>query len=465
MKINSPNLPNVLLPKSDTAPSSTALDEMSQAARNFQQTAELDKYKEFENAPVIAYEDPFKGRNASLQQYSRFVGMRHYRIQSSAIEMGNPNKERTYQYGDLTETDDINAFLDQLERLSGDQKLMFEHVKPTKELLELATKLTDEELGQLAEFMVEVSQYDFLQNKSSKLAERLIPALNDLSADALSSSIGAMKSLLENGQSYKKNPPPVGLDDRGLENVLFTASEDGMDFKAGYLAANADTELSKRYAELLITGKMSDEQTVQFNTHLSQSSFEQTRGMVDMASLIKTHQIDDMLAMFNDVDKDAEQDLFAYLGEQVNYQAHRQYYQTESGDYVAQQDDIASESDRRSLYKNVLKAYNEFGVGWINDALKEMEGSPAQIQKELWSKLLADKDEMPEQFSKSDALEQWAVNNVDNAESKFHFNQVMKIHEFNQTRYFPERLGTLTFYASGNLLIVEGSTSKENSNL
>ena len=82
--------------------------------------------------------------------------------------------------------------------------------------------------------------------------------------------------------------------------------------------------------------------------------------------------------------------------------------------------------------------------------LDEVEGTPAQIQKEIWQQLLEDKEATPDNFIKSDSLETWATNNLASIELQFHDKQTMKIHEFNSELFLPETLSNLTFYASGD---------------
>ena len=462
MKI--PNLPlaNITLSGSVSAP---VAEKFNKAIDEFKENInpDLEKYKGMENAPIIPYEDPFKGRHTSNLELPSYFGMRHYKITSSAIDMRDPHKERTYQYGELTDVEDINAYLDQLERLEGEHKIMFEHLKPTKELLSLAEKMSDEELAQFAEFMVEISGVEFFQTQKSTVPDELITALNAMSEDELSSSIEAMSSILSQGEGYQKTASPVGADKYGRENAVLFSYQDGMELKAGYYGNNAGNKLAKNFAKLLTDNKLNSEQLIEMNHHISQSSFEQSRGIVDMAGLVSKHMLDDMLSMLDEADKDNAQNIFSYLGQQVNYQAHRQYYQTDKGDYVVQQDDIASESDRRNLYENILTAHNEFGLGWISDALDEVQDTPAQIQKEIWQQLLDDKEATPDNFIKSDSLETWADNNLASIELQFHAKQTMKIHEFNSELFLPEILSNLTFYASGNHKLANEADVKEGS--
>jgi hypothetical protein len=67
---------------------------------------------------------------------------------------------------------------------------------------------------------------------------------------------------------------------------------------------------------------------------------------------------------------------------------------------------IIKKINKLSVFQcRLLKAYNEFGLGWIYDTLKEVSDSPAQMQNALWLQLLEDKAVSPEAFTTSNALE------------------------------------------------------------
>ncbi|MFU2509429.1 hypothetical protein [Pseudoalteromonas sp. ASV78] len=398
--------------------------------------------------------DPFRGRNIDFiysPDLNPILGMKKYGIGSSPIDINKPFAERSYKYGEFTNPDDINAFLDQVDRLDGELKNMFQHLKPTAELLELVQKMSDEELAAFTQFAVTTSRHQFgLENKNS--SEQLISSLSKLSSDALSSTIATMDKLLQQGNDYKKPVSPIGENEHGNETLAMISMPDTISwFKSNYRANMAKYELANDYANLLMEKTLSEGQLIQLNSHLSETTLEQSSGIIDMMSLVKTHQNDDVLAMLNEVDKDGEPNLFSYLAQQTNYQANKQYYQMDNGKFVAQQDNISSDSNRRELYNNILNANNDIGMGWINDALEQFTGTPAQIQNELWQTLLDDKEKMPEQFTRSDSVEAWALKNISRIEGAFHVTQMNKIYDYNSEQLVPELIGKLSFYSSGNI--------------
>lgn len=401
------------------------------------------------NGPAFS---TFNGRNIPTSYSSdHFVGMKKYGVFSSPIDLNKPYVEQTYTYGEFTNPDDINAFLDQVDRLDGELQTKFQHLKPTSELLDLVQKMSDEQLATFTEFMIASSRhYIGIDNKN--ISEQLISSLSKLSDDALSSTIGTMDKLLQQGNDYTKPVSPVGENKNGHEIVEMISKPNNVNwFKSNYGSNVAKYELVIDYANLLIDKNLSEEQLIQVNDHLSQSDLEQSSSIIDMMSLLKTHQNDDVLAMISEVDKDSELNLLSYLAQQTNYQANKQYYQMGNGQFVAQQDNISSDSNRRELYDTILNTYDTIGMGWINDTLEQFSGTPAQIQNELWQTLLDDKESRPEQFIRSDSVEMWAQNNISQIEREFHIKQMNKIYAYNSERLVPDLIDQLTFYSSGNI--------------
>ena len=292
--------------------------------------------------------------------------------------------------------------------------------------------------------------YIGMDNKN--ISEQLISSLSKQSADEFSSTIETMSTLLQQGNDYTKPVSPVGENKNGHEIVEMISKPDNVNwFKSNYGSNVAKYELVIDYANLLIDKNLSEEQLIQVNDHLSQSNLEQSSSIIDMMSLLKAHQNDDVLAMISEVDKDSELNLLSYLAQQTNYQANKQYYQMGNGKFVAQQDNISSDSNRRELYDTILNAYDTIGMGWINDTLEQFTGTPAQIQNELWQTLLDDKESRPEQFINSDSVATWAKNNISQIEGVFHIEQMNKIFAYNSERLVPDLIDKLTFYSSGNI--------------
>ncbi|TMP28126.1 hypothetical protein CWB99_01455 [Pseudoalteromonas rubra] len=382
--------------------------------------------------------------NAQLPDY---IGFKRFHITSQEMTKNEHGQLSTqYAYGDLTDKDDINAFLAQLDRLPPEQRNKLEHIKPSKSLLSLAERLDDDALSQLADILISAGNTSiFAQEKRNHVPDELVEALSSLPDDILHDTMQTFASLTEQGDTYQAPTSPVGVDEKGRERILMTSSDRDKYWKHQLAQPPEDLQLLHSYTDLLISGKFKGDDLSTLNTHLQESTFSQSRGILDMANVIKPFEKHSMLAMLDEADKESEHNVFAYLSQQVDLSAHRQYYQTEKNDVVVQQDLPPSESDRGRLYSDILTAYDEYGLGWINDALEHTAGTPPQIQQQLWGQLLDDAEHFNEQFVRSDALESWASLAIPPLLQAFHDKQIDDIRDYNSERILPDFLGNLTF--------------------
>lgn len=405
---------------------------------------------------------PFTYPRPSAER-SDYVGFKRFHIvsqHSADTEHGQLSKE--YAYGDLSDTDDINAFLAQLDRLSPEQRNKLEHIKPSKSLLSIAERLDDEALSQLADILIDAGSTPiFSEQRRNQVPDQLVDALAALSDDVLGDTIATLASLREQGASYQAPTSPVSLDEHGQEHLLMASYDREKFWKHKINQPVEEIELLHTFSDLLISGKFKGDDLSTLNTHLQQSTFEQSRGILDMATVIKPFEKHSMLEMLDEADKDSEPNIFAYLSQQVDLSAHRQYYQSENNDMVVQQDLPPSDSDRGRLYSDILTAYDEYGLGWINDALEHVADTPPQIQRQLWSQLLDDAAQFEDQFIRSDALESWANQAITPILHAFHDQQIERIREFNSEREVPDYLGNLTYFGSMRQATISATDTTE----
>ncbi|TMO56331.1 hypothetical protein CWC18_19675 [Pseudoalteromonas aurantia] len=129
----------------------------------------------------------------------------------------------------------------------------------------------------------------------------------------------------------------------------------------------------------------------------------------------------------------------------MNYGAHLNYHKSSEGQFVSLDDAMPDDGKRKSFHKKLLNAYEGFGLNWMNDMIEQVNDKPAQIQAELWSKLMTDVVEKSHLFKKSDSLEQWASVNIADVEQRFHARQIDDIHTYSYEQDEPKLLGTLTW--------------------
>ncbi|WP_054015520.1 hypothetical protein [Pseudoalteromonas sp. R3] len=400
-------------------------------------------------------------------QLPDYIGFKRFHITSQEMTKNEHGQLSTqYAYGDLTDKDDINAFLAQLDRLPPEQRNKLEHIKPSKSLLSLAERLDDDALSQLADILIDAGNTSiFALEKRSHVPDELVEALSSLPDDILYDTLQTFASLAEQGDTYQAPTSPVGVDEKGRERILMTSSDRDKYWQYELAQPPENLQLLHSYTDLLISGKFKGDDLSTLNTHLQESTFSQSRGILDMANVIKPFEKHSMLAMLNEADKESENNVFAYLSQQVDLSAHRQYYQTEKNDVVVQQDLPPGESDRGRLYSDILTAYDEYGLGWINDALEHTAGTPPQIQQQLWGQLLDDAEHYNEQFVRSDALESWASFAIPPLLQAFHDRQIDDIRDYNSERILPDYLGNLTFLGGMKHATDQPSTSQVDSQI
>ncbi|KZN54215.1 hypothetical protein [Pseudoalteromonas luteoviolacea] len=364
-----------------------------------------------------------------------------YRVQS------DNNEENRFQYGELTEKSDIDAFLAQKDRLSSDGQIRFSFIKPSKELLELSERLNDDELEKLAEVLTSAPRYNEYTNLISDHSEDIISTLSTLSDDLLSSSLDVMAHLVQQNKAHDRTPPftPEGLlSEDGIESPLLRV-EYGPFEDLGLRELNDYSSHLMQYVKLLDNNKMHDGQLLELNQHISQGDFATNAGIVDMAITIKPFEQDSFFAMLQEVDKSNSENIFAMLGQQTDKWAHTQYFMTEDQEFVVHHDEDTNESERRDLHKNVLEAYENKGLSWMNEVIELTFDTPAATHGDMWKQLLHDVENHPDGFIHSDSIEVWAENNIDTIKQNFVQQQIQKIYEFNLDLPVPYQLGELKY--------------------
>ncbi|MDK1287325.1 hypothetical protein [Pseudoalteromonas umbrosa] len=364
-----------------------------------------------------------------------------YRVQADSYE------ENRFQYGELTEQSDIDAFLAQKDRLSSDGQIRFSFVKPTKELLNLSQRLNDDELEKLAEVLTSAPRYNEYTNLISDHSEDIVSTLSTLSDDVLSSSLDVMAHLVQQNKAHDRTPPftPEGLlSEDGIESPLLRV-EYGPFEDLGLRELNDYSSHLMQYVKLLDNNKMHDGQLLELNQHISQGDFVTNAGFVDMAITIKPFEQDSFFAMLQEVDKSNSENIFAMLGQQTDKWAHTQYFMTEDQEFVVHHDEDTNESERRDLHKSVLEAYENKGLSWMNEVIELTFDTPAATHGDMWKQLLHDVENHPDGFIHSDSIEVWAENNIDTIKQNFVQQQLQKIYAFNLDLSVPYQLGELKY--------------------
>ncbi|MBQ4812238.1 hypothetical protein J8M20_12855 [Pseudoalteromonas luteoviolacea] len=361
--------------------------------------------------------------------------------------LGTGEFNKSYRFGELTEEAEIDDFLAQVDRLPPEQRHKFQHLKPTQELLELTKKLSDEDLAKFADVIVATHSFDPKTGTFNNISEDLITQFNSMSEEVLSSTINTMSNLFEQGQKhdFSPYPPPVGiLDEEGREDPLLARYDKDHSILAQSFGMQKTANVH-RYATLLLDNKLSDGQLLELNGHIAEGDFQTNVGIVDMAKSIKPYQQDSFFSMLSETDKSNQQNVFALISKQLDWREHKHYLQADTGEYAVNHDSLTSDRERQSLYANMLKAYDEVGLSWMNEAIEYTFDAPAKSQSAIWQALMTDLEEKPDDFIHSDSIERWVTNNLDTIVHGFIEQQIKDVRKFNQEQEFPHHLSGLSY--------------------
>lgn len=359
------------------------------------------------------------------------------------IDMSGEGNEREYRYGELNNKPDIDAFLEQLDRFPPEQRDFMKQYEPSKRLLSILEKMDDETLSQFTQVLKEsFPRFSLMNNKK---ADALFKALEGMSPDSLKDTIETFAILAEQAENVQKPVSLIPTNEEGKEPILMHMPRAENGFDVAFIRGNQSKQLVDAYTDVLLRSSYSDDDFNTINAHLKEGDFAKSRGIIDMAKLVSHNDKMAFFDMLNEADDSGPNNIFNYIGQQVNYDAHLNYYKSSEGQFVSLDDAMPDDRQRKSFHKKLLNAYEGFGLNWMNDMIEQVNDKPAQIQAELWSKLMTDVVEKPHLFKKSDSLEQWASANIADVEQRFHARQIDDIHTYSYEQDEPKILGTLTW--------------------
>ncbi|MCF2856397.1 hypothetical protein L1286_02855 [Pseudoalteromonas sp. SMS1] len=407
---------------------------------------------------VVTFESPEEHANraanleATLARPTFFgFGQSYLAPHVTITGLGTDNLNQSFQFGELTDKAEIDDFIAQANRLPPTQRHKFQHLKPTQALLALTKKLSDEDLAKFADIVVNTTEFNPKTNRFNNLSETLIDKFNHMSEETLKSALHTMSHLLEQGEAndFSSYAPPAGiLDAEGRENALLNrydknhhpfARSFGMETRANLV----------QYANMLLDNTLSDGQLLELNAHIDESNYETNVGIIDMAKTIRPFEQGNFFAMLNDVDKTHNTNVFSLVSKQLDWREHKHYLQTSSREYVINHDALTSEGDRKALYSNMLNAYEQVGLDWMNEVSALTFDAPPKSQLDIWHTLMEDLAQHPKSFMRSDSLQSWVDRNVGILVQRFAEQQVADIHRYNDALDSPFNLSGLSFIDIG----------------
>ncbi|WP_223192052.1 hypothetical protein [Pseudoalteromonas piscicida] len=235
-----------------------------------------------------------------------------------------------------------------------------------------------------------------------------------MSDDLLTDTVKTMSSLMEQAENkFFSDPalPAYLLDEDGRADMDLTVRE--ADFFDQFNAyGDMNNQLLNDYAKFIIDNKFSDGDLLDLNAHLANSDFDTSRGMLDMATLVKANDRTTFIEMLNEVDTREPNNLFARLSK-LNYEnENTEYFRTDNREYVKFKGTPADDNEKSRLYNQLIKAYENQGLGWMNDVMEQSEDMPVRAELNMWLAILEDVEENPDAFKRSDSVESWMEGNL-----------------------------------------------------
>lgn len=366
------------------------------------------------------------------------IGLKRYGIHRE--HMGTDENGHIYKdtYGDFEGREKIDEFLAIFDRLDEEQKIKFSHFKPTEALLDVANRLTDEELGQLTDFIVESLSINSFDQKREDYSTKLIDALSNMSDELLSDTVRTMGSLMEQADGKEFVDPTIPsymLDEDGRPDFDLRMIEGGF-FDKVNTYGDINNQLLNDFAKTVANGKFSEGDMLNLNTYLAEADFDTSRGIIDMAMMVKANDRGSFMSMLSEADLSEPSNLFARLSK-LNYEnENTEYFVTDKRDYVAFEGMPLDDNDKSRLYKQLIKAYETQGLNWMNDVMEESGEIPPKAQLNMWSSILADLEETPERFDSTESIEDWMDGNLQGIIGDYYQGIKEKLFKFNDKQEY-----------------------------
>ncbi|KID57152.1 hypothetical protein JF50_07885 [Pseudoalteromonas luteoviolacea] len=385
-----------------------------------------------------------------VETYSPYSRAKQYRVHliNFSSDNGGIAKPPEYRYGELSTLEDIDAFLTHEDRLTKEQADILRSHVPSKELLSLMDKMDDETLSQFVDVLANSFNVGSVLGVGANMekAQELVSVLNSMSEDDIEDTVRTLTALSEQenedsdfgfylSSSYHKNQ----------EDVTFRTFSEAANYKTLASQKLHFGKITHQYVDLLAKNRYSQGDIESINQHLKESSFEQSRGILDMATHIKNNDRASFLNLLDEVDKDSENNIFAYVSRLVDVDEYTSAYESSEGGKVLFTDKMETESERTEMYTHLFDAYEKQGVTWMEDVIEHAHDHPPQVQSQVWQAINQTIEDNPALFEKSDSVEMWITMRLSSIQRDFENKQIDEIYDAAELPDIPYNLGRLSW--------------------
>ncbi|MBQ4880450.1 hypothetical protein J8M21_24940 [Pseudoalteromonas luteoviolacea] len=378
--------------------------------------------------------------------YDPYMRAKKHKVQIIDMSNSGTNNAPQYGYGDLTELEDIDAFLTHEDRLSTEQKDILRAHIPSKELLSIMDKMDDETLEQFVGVLAKSFRLDSFMGAgfNKDKSQELISLLSSMSEEEIQDTVSTLAALSE--QEEENVRMFIALDtDFDHSETLFKPFSEAANYKQLERENLHFAKLTHQYVDLLSKNRYSQGEMTSINQHLKESTREQSIGIMEMANHVKNNDRTSFLSMLEEADKGSENNIFSYVSKLVDLKEYTSGYESSNGGHVLFTDKMETESERRDMYSNLIDAYEKQGVGWMQDVIEHTHETPPQIQSDIWKKINDTIEDNPALFEKSDSVETWMKINLSSIQRDFENQQIDQIYDAAQEMELPIDIGRLTW--------------------
>jgi len=301
------------------------------------------------------------------------------------------------QWGSLKGENNIDAFDQIRKRLNVEQNKKMSYITPSQDWLELADKLSDEELNDLVDIIYDISDSVFLENESGEEVEFIVSQLNALSEEELSSSIATMAHLrdqAEIGKNFYQRPERYGkvtdVDD-------FIAASPIFHYEEG--------DLLREYSTLMFSSELSDDERSTVNEHLLNMDYAAAGGLISSTAQVEDDSKQQLFSLLSGHETEELMEVFSYLGNLANKDTFTSQYEIEDEEgkqSLATVFDPVDGVNQKLLIESLFNVEQTSGLDTVKEFIRQTVEYTDQVQSNAWQKIAESSEESTHSLSKED---------------------------------------------------------------
>jgi hypothetical protein len=256
------------------------------------------------------------------------------------------------------------------------------YLTPSQDWLDLADKMTDEQLNNLVDLTYEISESVFLESNSSEEVDNIIQKLNTLDSNGLNDAINTMLYLTEQGKNAKS------IESRGNLGL-------SVNFQLNF--SHKEGEILRDYMEMTSSPQLKEKDIAMINEHLVNMDYAQASGLMEGVKLMEGQSKKQLFDLLKNNETDEIAEIFTYIGELSTKSSNLQQYHIEYGNGKNQLSSVFdpkfSDSELSSLIENILSVENKTDLNSVIDYIDKFSTVMDQAQVTIWDEVVKSTDE------------------------------------------------------------------------